>query len=284
MTVSARSRSVSRAVLEDLSAIARAAASDIIMPRFGCLAAEDIRTKSSPSDLVTVADVLSEDFIAAELGRLLPGALLIGEERCCTRPSLIDGAGQAPLAVTIDPIDGTANYAAGLPVFGVMLAVLEFGVPVASVIHDPVTGSSAMALQGEGAWMEDENGGVTPLRSARPFTRIEEVTGKIAWRTLPVSDADRADRHLRAMTGLWDLRCAAHEYRLVAGGHGQVLAYSRTCLWDHCPGWLLMHEAGACGARLNGAPYHPDIAGRGLLYAPDRRSWKMIHDALSVIP
>lgn len=283
-TVTSRSRVVTRAVLDDLSTIARNAAEKIIMPRFGRLSNEDIRTKTSPSDLVTVADILSEDYITEELGRLLPQALLIGEERCCTQSACLDEAGQAPLAVTIDPIDGTANYAAGLPVFGVMLAVLEYGVPVASIIHDPVTASSAMALLGEGAWMEDRSGGITSLKVAKPFTHIEEVTGKIAWRTLPVDDAEQADRCLRAMTGLWDLRCAAHEYRMVAGGHGQVLAYSRTCLWDHCPGWLLMHEAGAYGARLNGAPYHPDRAGRGLLYAPNHETWRMVHEALSLLP
>ncbi|WP_122048894.1 inositol monophosphatase [Asaia bogorensis] len=277
-----RTRTVTRAVLEDISVIARDAATRIIMPRFGRLSEADIRTKSSPSDLVTIADILSEEFIAGELARLLPEAVLIGEERCCTQPALIEQAGRAPLCVTIDPIDGTANYAAGLPVFGVMMAVLEHGVPVASVIHDPVTGSSALALMGEGAWTEDPCGAIHPMQAARPFSRIEDVTGKIAWRTLPMGDTERADQALRSMTGLWDLRCAAHEYRLVAGGHGHVLAYSRTCLWDHCPGWLLMHEAGAYGARLNDVPYHPAVPGRGLLYAPDRASWQMIRDALAL--
>ncbi|NIE80092.1 inositol monophosphatase [Asaia sp. As-1742] len=277
-----RARTVTRAVLEDLSAIARDAATQIIMPRFGRLSGDDIRTKSSPSDLVTVADLLAEEFIAGQLKSLLPGAVLIGEERCASCPALVDEAGRSPLCVTIDPIDGTANYAAGLPVFGVMMAVLEHGVPVASVIHDPLTRSSALALQGEGAWSEDASGATRPMQAARPFSRIQDVTGKIAWRTLPMGDTERADKNLRAMTGLWDLRCAAHEYRMVAAGHGHVLAYSRTCLWDHCPGWLLMHEAGAYGARLNGASYHPSEPGRGLLYAPDEASWHLLRNALAL--
>ncbi|GBQ86691.1 inositol monophosphatase family protein [Asaia krungthepensis] len=273
---------IDRRLLEDLANIARDAATRIIMPRFGRLSEGEIRTKTSPSDLVTVADLLAEEFIANRIRRLLPDALLVGEERCSAHPHLIDEAGKAPLAVTIDPIDGTANYAAGLPVFGVMLAVLDRGIPVASVIHDPVTGSCALALRGEGAWLEDDTGSITPLRAASPFASIREVTGKIAWRTLPLGDTALADHNLRSMTGLWDLRCAAHEYRMVASGHGHVLAYSRTCLWDHCPGWLLMHEAGSYGARLNGAPYHAAVPGRGLLYAPDRNSWEMIHQALAL--
>lgn len=280
--MTARPSVATRALLEDLSLIAREAASRIIMPRFGQLAEGDIRTKTSPSDLVTVADVLAEEYITDRLKLLLPEALLIGEERCSQYPSLIDQAAKAELSVTIDPIDGTANYAAGLPAFGVMIAVLERGIPVASVILDPVTQSASLALKNEGAWSEDETGHVTPLHVAAPFHRIEEITGKIAWRTLPVSDTALADHNLRAMTGLWDLRCAAHEYRLVASGHGHVLAYSRTCLWDHCPGWLLLHEAGGYGARLNGATYHAAIPGRGLLYAPDRQSWQMVHDALAL--
>ncbi|WP_438381324.1 inositol monophosphatase [Asaia sp. BMEF1] len=280
--MTARPSVVTRALLEDLSLIAREAASRIIMPRFGQLAEGDIKTKSSPSDLVTVADVLAEDYIADRLKLLLPEALLIGEERCCSHPALVEQAAKADLSVTIDPIDGTANYAAGLPVFGVMVAVLERGVPVASVILDPVTQSASLALKNEGAWSEDKAGHITPLQVAAPFRHVEEITGKIAWRTLPLGDTALADHNLRAMTGLWDLRCAAHEYRLTAAGHGHVLAYSRTCLWDHCPGWLLLHEAGGYGARLNGATYHAAIPGRGLLYAPDKASWHLVHSALAL--
>ncbi|WP_035446693.1 inositol monophosphatase family protein [Asaia prunellae] len=282
MTITARPSVVTRALLEDLSLIAREVSSRIIMPRFGRLAKEDIHTKTSSSDLVTVADVLAEEYLSTQLRRLLPKAQLIGEERCSAHPSLVDQAAEAELAVTIDPIDGTANYAAGLPVFGVMMAVLEHGVPTASVIMDPVTQSVALALRHEGAWAEDETGQTTPLQVAAPFHRIEDITGKIAWRTLPLGDTILADHNLRAMTGLWDLRCAAQEYRLIASGHGHVLAYSRTCLWDHCPGWLLLHEAGGYGARLNGAPYHAAIPGRGLLYSPDKESWHIVHNALAL--
>ncbi|RUT25474.1 inositol monophosphatase [Asaia sp. W19] len=279
---SSRPSVVTRRVLEDLSAIAREAAERIIMPRFCRLSESDIRTKTSPSDLVTVADVMAEEFIANAIRRLLPEALMIGEERCSAHPTLVDEAAHVPLSITIDPIDGTANYAAGLPVFGVMMAVLDYGIPVASVILDPITRSAALALKGEGAWTEDETGQVQPLHVATPFTRIEDITGKIAWRTLPLGDTALADHNLRSMTGLWDLRCAAHEYRMIAAGHGHVLAYSRTCLWDHCPGWLLLHEAGGYGARLNGRAYHAAIPGRGLLYAPDRQGWDMVHRALAL--
>ncbi|GAB6855385.1 inositol monophosphatase family protein [Asaia astilbis] len=273
---------VTRGLLDDLSAIVREAASTIIMPRFGRLAEGEIRTKSSATDLVTVADLLTEEYLSEKFKRLLPQALLIGEEQCCARPDLARQAAEAGLSITIDPIDGTANYAAGLPLFGVMVAVLEKGIPLASVIFDPVTQSSAMALKGEGAWMEDRTGCATPLRVAAPFQRIDQITGKIAWRTLPFSDTARADQTLRAMDGLWDFRCAAHEYRHVAAGHGHVLAYSRTCPWDHCPGWLLLHEAGGYGARFNGAAYHEAIPGRGLLYAPDKHSWHQVHEALTL--
>ncbi|GBQ11596.1 inositol monophosphatase family protein [Swaminathania salitolerans] len=271
-----------RALLSDLTDIAREAASRIIMPRFGCLSATDIRTKSSPSDLVTIADVLAERYITERLALLLPGVLVIGEERCSTEPHLPGLAAQAPCAVTIDPIDGTANFAAGLPLFGVMIAVLSHGKPVASVILDPVAGTAALAARGEGAWMEDATGGIHALRVAAPVDRLDAAAGKISWRSLPWCDQAQANRTMRSMTGLCDLRCAAHEYRLMAGGHAHVLAYGRTCLWDHCPGWLLIREAGGFGARLNGVPFHPGLPGTGLLYASDERAWQRFHKALSL--
>ncbi|KAG1434154.1 hypothetical protein G6F57_021716 [Rhizopus arrhizus] len=69
----------------------------------------------------------------------------------------------ADLAFLIDPIDGTRNYVAGLPLFGMMIAACHRGDVIAGVIYDPVNRDSALAVRGEGAWMEYENGRQAPL-------------------------------------------------------------------------------------------------------------------------
>lgn len=272
---------IMRAELSRVLHIMREAARVEIMPRFRALAPSDVRAKCSDLDLVTVADERAESFLTAALRDIWPEALIVGEEASSRDPSLIAALKSAPLAVTIDPIDGTANYAAGVPLFGVMVAIVSYGVPVGSVILDPMTGEAAMALRGEGAWIDRGGAMIRSLRVAAP-TSLRRMTGKAAWRNLPTKDQVQTDRTLRSVAAMWDFRCAAHEYLLMAEGRGHFLLYTRSLPWDHLPGWLLLSEAGAYGARFDGAYYDPLDAFAGLLYTPDEASWRLLSNALAI--
>ena len=89
----------------------RDAARREIMPRFRALSEADINTKSAPDDLVTAADLAAEALITAQLGRAFPDALILGEEAVAANPSLRDQLADAEMAIIIDPVDGTWNYA-----------------------------------------------------------------------------------------------------------------------------------------------------------------------------
>ena len=141
----------------------RAAARVEVMPRFRKLQPGMVRTKSSPTDLVTEADEAAEVMITRGLERLFPGCLVIGEEACAADPTLLGRMAGAELAFVVDPIDGTSNYCAGLPLFGVMAAAVVRGEVVAGAIHDPVCDDVAVALRGEGAWQEAPTGERTRL-------------------------------------------------------------------------------------------------------------------------
>ena len=82
------------------------------------------------------------------------------------------------------------------------------------------------------------------------------------------------------LAAAWDFRCAAHEYRMLAAGHCHYLLFYRLMPWDHAPGWLLHQEAGGFSARFDGTPYHPGLAGGGLICAPDAASWEALRAAL----
>src|ERR1700744_4581731 len=93
-----------------------------IMPRFKALTDGEIRHKSSIFDPVTEADEAAERFISSAFRASFPGALIVGEEATSADPSLLDRLDDAPLAFVVDPIDGTRNFVAGLPLFGVVAA------------------------------------------------------------------------------------------------------------------------------------------------------------------
>ena len=99
-----------------VEAVRRVAVAEIL-PGFRALAPGDIDTKSGPEDLVTPYDRAAERALATALGAILPGALFVGEESVDADPGLLDRLAAAELAVIVDPIDGTGNYAAGLAVF-----------------------------------------------------------------------------------------------------------------------------------------------------------------------
>jgi fructose-1,6-bisphosphatase/inositol monophosphatase family enzyme len=257
----------------------RAAARAEVMPRFRRLGVGDIRAKSGPLDLVTEADEAAERMITHGLREMFPGCLVIGEEAAAADPFLLDGLADAELAFVVDPIDGTSNYAAGLPLFGVMAAAIMRGEIVASVIHDPVGDDTAFALRGEGAWIEAPDGRREDLRVAAAAP-LGEMSGAVSWRYLPEPLRSRVCARLPLLAASFDLRCAAHQYRMLAAGHCHYMLFNRLLPWDHAPGWLLHQEAGGFSAQFDHLPYRPAVMRGGLICTPDEASFHALREAL----
>jgi fructose-1,6-bisphosphatase/inositol monophosphatase family enzyme len=267
------------AQLSALVELLRSAARAEIMPRFRKLAAGDVRQKTGPLDLVTEADEAAERMITAGIARRFPAAVVVGEEATSADPSRLNLLSDADLAFVVDPVDGTANFAAGLPLFGVMAAAIVRGEVVAAAIHDPICDDTAMALRGEGAWIEASDGRRTDLHVASPVP-VAEMTGNVSWRYLPEPQRAVVCANQTRLGASWDYRCAAHEYRMASAGLCHLLFFNRLMPWDHAPGWLLHQEAGGYSARLDGSAYTPLHTDGGLICTPDQTSWRAVRDAL----
>lgn len=257
----------------------RSAAQAEILPRFRNLAEGAVRQKTSELDLVTDADEAAERVIGAALLRAFPGALVIGEEAVSRDPDLLKGLSEADLAFILDPVDGTLNFASGLPLFGVMAAVLRRGEVICGIILDPIADDWAVAVRGEGAWIQRPDGPTQPLQVASPAS-LSKLAGNVSWRYL-------SDDLRRVVTGnFWkfamtpDFRCAAHTYRLNASGHLHFAFSSSVLPWDHAAGWLIHREAGGYTAHFDGSPYLPVNRSGGLISAPDQETWHVVRDAL----
>jgi fructose-1,6-bisphosphatase/inositol monophosphatase family enzyme len=238
-----------------------------------------VRTKAGPHDMVTAADEAAERAIEADLARMFPGVPVVGEEAAAADPSLLARVGAADSVFVCDPVDGTANFAAGLPLFGSMLALIRKGEPVAAWIHDPVLKDTAIALRGEGAWVQGADGSRHDLRVAEPAP-VARMVAAVSHRYLPPDRAAIVRGNLGALGATWELRCAAHEWRLAVSGKLHGLLYWRLYPWDHAPGVLLHAEAGGYARRLDGQPYHAGVHTGGLLAAPDRAGWEALKAAL----
>jgi fructose-1,6-bisphosphatase/inositol monophosphatase family enzyme len=264
----------------EVATLLRDASRAEILPRFRRLAQGAVRTKSGPLDLVTDADEAAERVIEAGLTRMFPGCVVVGEEACEADPAVLDRLADAELAFVVDPVDGTANFAAGVPLFGCMAAAVVKGEVVAGWIHDPLGDDTAIALRGEGAWLADGQGRhMTDLRVAAPAP-VDRMVAALSWVYLPEPLRGRVTARMPRLAATVGYRCSAHEYRLVAGGHAHALLYNRLMPWDHLPGWLIHREAGGYAARFDGSEYRPAHRDGGLICAPDRDSWEALRQAL----
>ena len=233
------------------------------MPRFKTLGAGDLEMKS-PNEPVTIADREAEAQISAMLIELIPGSRVIGEESCASRPALLDNLGEGSVWI-VDPIDGTANFAAGRAPFAMMVVLLREGVSIASWIYDPLNDRMAIAELGGGTWINDER-----LRASPSSVDPGRWHGIISRAFMPEEGEKMVDVLSRSI-GRADptARCAGHEYPLVATGARDFILYWRTLVWDHAPGVLLLTEAGGRAIHLDGAHYDPTITRSGLLLAHD---------------
>ena len=125
-----------------------------LLPRFRNLAEGDIRQKR-PGDVVTVADVASEQRLAAGLARILPGVPVVGEEAVETDPGLLDLIGRSGESCWIvDPLDGTSNFSKGRDWFAIIICLVHDARTVAGWILDVPNDRMAIALRGQGASLD----------------------------------------------------------------------------------------------------------------------------------
>lgn len=254
----------------------RRAAKAEILPRFRRLGIGDVRSKSEPSDLVTEADEAAERMIKRELAVIAPQALFIGEETVASDPDLLGKLADAELAIVVDPVDGTFNFASGVPAFGVMASVVWKGETVAGIIYDPMGDDWVLAEKGAGTFLRRADGEQMRLKvsESRP---IEAMIGMASAGYFFGSDRERILCNLAKVRFFGNYRCSAHEYRTFAGGHVQFVLYNKLMPWDHLAGTLIAQEAGGHVARLDGSPYLPHHFDGGLLVATDPDSWQMLH-------
>ena len=256
----------------ELATILRDAARAEALPRFRRLDASMVSTKTEAIDLVTEADVATEEVIKAAIAQWMPQALFVGEESVAADPALLLALADADLAVVVDPIDGTANYAAGLPLFATMAAVVSKGETIAGIIYDPMGDDWMMAEKGGGAWLRRPNGEAVRLQVAAPLP-LAQMVGCASVSYLPEGKRAEVLANLAQVRVVSNFRCAGHEYRTLVSGHAQFGCWNKLMPWDHLAGVLMAQEAGAHAARLDGQPYLPHHVDGGLLVAVDKDSW-----------
>ena len=196
------SRSFTREETRRLASILADTAQAEVMPRFRNLPEGAVRGKTSVRDLVTDADEAAERMISARLA-VYPGAVLIGEE-ASTRNPAVEHAGRRRPGLPDRPHRRHPQLRGGPAAVRHDDRRRHRGDVIAGVIYDPVSRDSALAVRGEGAWMEYENGKQAPLAVASPAPP-EDMDGLISTGALPEPLRSTVNGNLRN----WAARLAA---------------------------------------------------------------------------
>ncbi len=266
---------LTRAQKTQLLNLVRRAAKAEILPRFRRLDMGEIDTKKDEMDLVTAADTGAEAMITRGLQIAFPHALVIGEEAISKNPDLLDGVGEAELCFIIDPVDGTWNFARGMPLFGTIIAVCRFGVPVFGLIYDPVGDDAVMADNTSPAIWHTATGRQRPIhtRAAKP---LSEMIGYLHIRLMTPADQALMWSKVGVLAHASALRCSAHEYRLLGTGAVDFVLSSALNSWDHAAGVLICQQAGGKACMMDGTPYDATIKSGYLLSATSEATWDAV--------
>ena len=205
--------------------------------------------KKGPIDLVTEIDLQIERAFRAMIGGRFPDHVVLGEEF----ESAGDRDARPRYCWVIDPIDGTTNYAHGLPIFCASLALEIDGLAAVGAVYDPTRGELFTAERGVGAWL---NG--IPLRVSPAATMIDAllVTGFHY-------DIHRDPAELMALFGEFITRAravrrlgsAALDLCYVAAGRFDGFWEQKLQPWDVAAGALIVDEAGGRTSTTTGAPF-----------------------------
>jgi myo-inositol-1(or 4)-monophosphatase len=232
---------------------------DLMMTRFGGGMRVD---KKGAIDLVTEVDLAVEEMFRELIGQRFPTHAILGEE--------LGGSSTVPAGPCwiFDPIDGTTNFAHGLPIFCASLALEIDGVPEVAAVYDPTRRELFTAERGEGAFLNGLPIKVSAkadiveamLVTGFPYdvhTRVEEIVGLFG----AFVGKARAVRRLGS---------AAIDLCYVAAGRMDGFWESDLKAWDIAGGALIVSEAGGTVSGMAGEPFSSRgrhvLASNGLLH------------------
>ena len=263
---------------QKIADIIREVAADKIVPRFQQLKTSDIRTKSGPNDLVTIADEEAEIELTRIFKDMMPGCQVIGEEAVSSGTISRDILKTSDDYIWIvDPVDGTGNFARGEPVFGTMVALVKNGERLASWIYQIPRERMVAAEKGAGVTI-DGNAFlyVSNVADDAPF---QEMKAFIAQKFMPKPIKPFIQKHVDALKDASALTCCAFEYVSLLEGERAFSLYTRIEPWDHHAGVLIVEEAGFCSRHWDKSVYSGRDLWGGIINAPTEALWNRVHAA-----
>ena len=220
----------------------------VLLDHFGTGLAATL--KENQSSVVTAADLASERVILERLRSRHPSHGTLAEESGY-RP------GSCDLVWVVDPLDGTSNFAAGLPWFGVLIALLERGEPVLAAMYLPVSDELYLSERGRGVTC---NGRAVRMSDATALSTVlcsyamdvSEDADEVTRQCLGLARVVQQVRNVRATN------CCVDLCHTLEGRYGGYVNHC-TRIWDIAASCLMFPEAGGVFTDLQGRAFPLDL-------------------------
>ena len=251
--------------LEKLKSLVKVAAKEELLKKFGF---SEFEYKDDGS-VVTPADLAMQNRLESELKQHWPMYDILGEEMTdAAQLAVIDKAltNKSKGYWCIDPLDGTSNYAAGLPFFAVSIALIIDNQQQLGLIYDPVRDEMFSAIKGQGAYVNNQ----LIDHSQMKFTKNKPIVAEIDLKRLPEKLTVKLVTE-RIYASQRNIGSCAIDWCWMAAGRFDIYLHGGQKLWDYAAGSLIFAEAGGHSISLdNEAVFRGQLEVRSVLACFDK--------------
>lgn len=258
--------------LQELASIVRVIADRELPPRFAAAST----TRKPDGSLLTEADLVMQEALAEALTQRWPDIEVLGEEmEEATQQRALQHEDTGVWC--IDPLDGTNNFAAGVPYYAVSVALLRKHAIEAGVVYDPSRQECFAAARGHGAWLNgkrlEQRPPRAPLSRGLALVDLKRLPQRLASR-LAAEPPYNSQRSFGAV---------ALDWCWLAAGRCHVYLHGQQKLWDYAAGCLILQEAGGQAVTLEGDPvFVPSLTPRSAAAALDPAIFRQWIDWLRI--
>lgn len=215
-------------------------------------------TLKGQNDLVTEADIKSEQYLIEKLSELVPHVRIV-----CEEAGQLNDNTQSDYVWIIDPLDGTVNYSLGLPYYSISVALLKKGEPVLAVVHAPALNETFTAVKGQGAFLNSSQ--IVARTSEKKLIKMIAISTGII-------NSDFVNRktnyHLNLVPHFNQMRLMGSQaLHLCYVAAGRFHAAIKNCVhvWDDAAAALILQEAQGNYTDFKGQDIFP-LSKESLLY------------------
>jgi myo-inositol-1(or 4)-monophosphatase len=229
--------------LTELRSLIRNVAREELLPRLQHVE----RNFKADKSIVTEADLATQHRIQNDLKVRWPQYQFLGEEMTADEQAHLFAQSDTGLWC-LDPLDGTSNFAAGIPYFAVSLCLLIDHEIILGLVYDPVRDECFYAQRNGGAFVDGER-----LGTRRPALPLAQGIGLVDLKRLPQTLSQRLAT-TPPFASQRSFGSVALDWCWLAAGRCHVYLHGRQNLWDYGAGLLIFSEAGGHTCTLDGEP------------------------------